>query len=230
MANYPPPHYLEHDRETLLTLMRTQPLATFIVADGGFPYATPVPMVLRESAQIPGSPAHDSTVSDSAAIRQRSGPQSDSAAVLLAHLDANNPCAPRLQTGVPALAIFHGPSSYITPTDYTTRQLPTYNYAQVHVRGTLERLEDLTQVKADLHALVEQMEANGHWVLAPDDARVPPLLCQIVGFRLHVSEITGRYKLSQDKRAADRDAAHAKLERTMGCPVVRPPSTLKVGE
>ncbi len=223
MANYPPTHYLEHDRDTLLALVRAQPLATFIVADGGYPYATPIPMVLRESGRHSDSPP-----SIGAAVSYPSGaagPSSDSAAVLIAHLDANNPCASLLQDGTEALAIFHGPSSYISPSDYTTRQLPTYNYAQVHVRGTLERLEDPARVTADLHALVEQMEANGHWVLAPHDARVPPLLPEIVGFRLHVREIIGRYKLSQDKRPADRDAAHAKLERTMGCPVIRAPST-----
>ena len=201
MSNYPPSPYLEHDRATLLALIRAQPLATFTLADGGYPYATPLPMVLRES-----------------------GTQ------LLAHLDANNPCAPLLRDGAEALAIFHGPSSYISPTDYTTRQLPTYNYAQVHVRGTLERIDDPARVTAHLDGLVEAMEADGHWELAPGDARVPPLLPHIVAFRLHVREITGRYKLSQDKRPADRDAAHAKLERTMGCPVARAPSTLKVGE
>ena len=196
MADYPPSSYLEHDRETLLALIRAQPLATFIVADGGVPFATPLPMVLRASDTI-----------------------------LSAHLDANNPCAHLIQDGAPALAIFHGPSAYISPADYTTRQLPTYNYMQVHVRGSLRRIGADGQLQADLSALVDAMETEGRWRLEPDDARVPPLLPLIVGFHLEIAEISGRFKLSQDKRAADRDAAHAKLERAAGCPVDRPPSS-----
>ncbi len=196
MASYPPAPYVEHDRATLLDFLRHHPLATFIVADGSIPYATPLPLVLTAD-----------------------GGQ------LIGHLDANGPAATLVTTGRPALAVFHGPSSYISPDDYTTRQLPTYNYQQVHVRGTLLPVTDDGFAEADLRTLIAAMEGRNGWQLPTEDPRVKPLLPQIVAFRLQIDDIVGRFKLSQDKRPADRDAAHAKLEHSMGCPVLRAPST-----
>ncbi len=181
---YPPPHYLVDDRSQLLALMKQQPLATFIVADADTPHATPLPLIL-----------------------------SDDERRLLGHMDANNPAAALLIDGREALAIFHGPSAYISPTVYHTRQLPTYNYQQVHVRGTLERLTDPAQVRADLYELTRRMEPAGAWSLSPDDPRVAALLPHIVGFRLLITAMVGRFKESQDKGELDRAAAGGCLRR-----------------
>jgi len=184
---YPPPHYNEPDREAQLKLIREQPLATFIVADGDVPLATPLPLVLPKGEQ-------------------------GMSMQLLGHLDANNPAADLIQDGREVLAIFHGPNAYISPTDMTTKQLPTYNYQQVFVRGKLNRHTDLTDVQADIHALVKAMEPEGTWDLRPDDPRIAPLLPQIVGFRIQIESITGRFKVSQDKKKADREAAMRKMK------------------
>ena len=193
MAHYPPPHYDEPDRRRQLRLIREQPLATFVVAGAdGRPYATPVPLVVA---------ARD-------ARDQTAGTELQ----LVGHLDANNPAAALVTDGREALAIFHGPSAYISPRDYHSRQLPTYNYEQVHVRGTLERLDDPARIDADLHALIAAMEGVDGWRLAPDDPRIAALLPHIVAFRCHVTAMTGRFKLSQDKRPADRAAAARKLD------------------
>lgn len=186
-GTYPPPHYLEPDRASALALVRDYPLASFIVADGDRPYATALPMVLADP--------------DAASCE------------LVAHLDANNPAAELVADGREALAVFHGPSSYISPADYTTRQLPTYNYLHVHARGRLRRVSD-AEARADLYRLSRAMEPAGRWALAEDDGRVNALLPHIVGFRLVVEELTGRFKLSQDKRLADREAAWARLAGT----------------
>ena len=182
---YPPPHYNEPDREAQLQLMREQPLATFIIADGDTPLATPLPLVFPKGG-----------------ITQ-----------LLGHLDANNPSADLIQDGREVLAIFHGPNAYISPTDYTTKQLPTYNYKQVFVQGILMRHTDPADVQTDMHALVRAMEPEGNWDLSPDDPRIAALITQVVGFRLMIRSITGRFKLSQDKRKADRDVVNRKLMR-----------------
>ena len=196
-AAYPPRHYDEPRRAEHLRLMRERPLATFVVADdAGQPYVTPVPLVLAKAP--PGPDAGDVPLQ------------------LLGHLDANNPAAAWVGDGRAAVAVFHGRSAYISPDDYHSRQLPTYNYEQVHVHGTLERVTDPARVTADLHALVVAMEGPDGWRLRDDDARVPALLPHVVAFRLHVERVDGRYKLSQDKRADDRAAADEKLARS--CP------------
>ena len=197
-AAYPPPHYDEPRRAEHLRLLRERPLATFVVADdAGQPYVTPVPLVLAKAPSPPD---------------EASAPLQ-----LLGHLDANNPAAAWIRDGRAAVAVFHGRSAYISPDDYVTKQLPTYNYEQVHAHGTLERLTDPARVTADMRALVEAMEGPEGWRLRENDARVPALLPHVVAFRLHVTRMDGRYKRSQDKRADDRAAADGKLARE--CPV-----------
>lgn len=189
--NYPPRAYRSADQEAQRRLIRSYPLATFIVAAGGQPYATSMPMVLSEDGSY-----------------------------LLTHMDANNPAGALVRDGARALAIFHGPSVYISPADYHSKQLPTYNYQQVHVHGTLERIEDRERAREDLYALSRAMEPEGRWALPEEDPRVDPLLPHIVALRLHVERMDGRFKLSQDKRPADQQAAMDKLRREGGCPVV----------
>ena len=199
-AAYPPAYYDEPRRAEQLRLAREQPLATFVVADdAGRPYVTPLPLVLAQAAP-------DGT------------PLDDGALQFLGHLDAHNPAAAWVLDGRPGVAVFHGPSAYISPRDYVTRQLPTYNYRQVHVHGHLTRVTEAAQVAADLRALVTAMEGAEGWVLPEGDARVPALIPHVVAFRLHVERLDGRYKLSQDKRADDRAAADEKLRRAAGCP------------
>ncbi|MFK8056008.1 MAG: FMN-binding negative transcriptional regulator [Saprospiraceae bacterium] len=194
-GSYPPPHYNEPDFEAHLQLMREQPLATFIVADSDVPFATPLPLVLAHSASL------------KAGFSEKGNQMQ-----LLGHLDANNPAADLIQDGREVLAIYHGPNAYISPTDYHTKgRLPTYNYKQVFVRGKLQRLTDHADVQADLHALVKVMEPEGKWDISNDDPRIKALLPHIVGFRIHVESVTGRFKLSQDKVKADREAAMQKL-------------------
>ena len=198
---YPPPYYDEPRRAEQLRLMREQPLATFIVAgDDGRPYPTPVPLVLASGFLAEAAPASDMQ--------------------LLGHLDANNPAAAWIRDGRAAVAVFHGASAYISPDDYVSRQLPTYNYEQVYAEGTLRRVTDAGEVAADMHALIAAMEGPGGWRLAEDDPRLPALIPHVVAFRLEVTQLRGRFKLSQDKRAADRAAADAKLR---GAPANIPP-------
>jgi len=153
------------------------------VAEGDQPFATPLPLVLAEAEPLQ----------------------------LLGHLDANNPAADLIQDGRKVLAIFHGPNAYISPTDMTTKQLPTYNYQQVFVRGKLTRHVDLADVQADIHALVRAMESKRKWDLESNDPRLIALLPLVVGFRIEIESISGRFKVSQDKIKADRDVAMRKL-------------------
>ena len=198
-AQYPPRHYIEYDRQSLLAAVRAHPLATFVVANEALPYATPLPMVLLAESE-PVAPS------------------------LLAHLDANNPVVQFMRDGLAGLAVFRGPSSYISPNDYTTRQLPTYNYVEVQALGKVQLLDRAT-TRADLLRLSAAMEAEPERRLRADDPRIDPLLDQVLGFRLTDLQLTGRFKLSQDKRLADREAAWTKLQAS--CPHLRleaPPS------
>ena len=75
--------------------------------------------------------------------------------VLSGHLGRpNSQCA--AFEGGPALAVFSGPHAYIAPGWYATQPaVPTWDYAAVHVHGTLEAMTDEGEIRAMLHALGE---------------------------------------------------------------------------
>ena len=60
-----------------------------------------------------------------------------------------------------ALAIFHGPHAYVSPTWYATSPaVPTWNYAAVHIYGKPAASEDRDFTKAALVDLVAKYEAR----------------------------------------------------------------------
>ena len=91
--------------------------------------------------------------------------------------------------------------------------MPTWNYVAVHAYGTLELVEDEAGKEALLNGLMRRMSRhlpNG----GAGCRRVSgaPMLAGIVGFRIPIARIEGKFKVSQNRAAADREkiaAAHA---------------------
>jgi transcriptional regulator len=80
-------------------------------------------------------------------------------------------------------------------------------------------LEDPLEVEAMLERLVGQFEAgrDPRWELRDQPADYRARMARgIVAFELLIDEITGAFKLSQSKSAADRAGAIAGLERCAG--------------
>ena len=59
---------------------------------------------------------------------------------LIGHFARANPHWKHLQNGK-VTAIFHGPSAYITPQWYVKNDVPTWNFATVHVEGRARLIE-----------------------------------------------------------------------------------------
>jgi transcriptional regulator len=112
------------------------------------------------------------------------------------------------------LVVFSGPHSYVTPTLYDEPlSVPTWNYIAVHAYGTLELVEDTPGKEALLEGLIEQNDPAyaEHWRALPDGYR-RTMLAGIVGFRIPIARIEGKFKLSQNRSETDRiqiKAAHA---------------------
>jgi transcriptional regulator len=127
---------------------------------------------------------------------------------LRAHVARANPVAKMAAVGAAAVAVFAGPHAYVTPRWYERRdeQVPTWNYAVVHAHGVLEPLGG-----PELHALLEDLSRE-HEGPIPDawnpselsPAFLAELEAQIVGFRLRIARIEGKYKLSQNRSPRDR--------------------------
>ncbi|MFN0055703.1 MAG: FMN-binding negative transcriptional regulator [Planctomycetales bacterium] len=100
------------------------------------------------------------------------------------------------------LAVFSGPHAYVSPTWYDSEQVvPTWNYAAVHVRGRLTLVEDAHESLEVLGRLVEFYERGmpKSWKFDPDDPWMQRLAEGIVAFRIAVTAIEGKWKLSQNQ-------------------------------
>lgn len=116
--------------------------------------------------------------------------------------------------GRETLVVFSGPHSYVSPTLYTEElSVPTWNYIAVHAYGTLQLVEDDAGKERLLRGLMEMHEPTyaAQWDKLPEGYRYT-MLAGIVGFRIPIARIEGKFKISQNRPEADRrnvQAAHA---------------------
>jgi transcriptional regulator len=108
--------------------------------------------------------------------------------------------------GRETLVVFPGPHSYVSPSLYVEPlSVPTWNYIAIHARGTLKILEDdasKTRLVEDLIAVHEPAYLE-KWGAMPEGYR-RTMLAGIVGFRMPIAHIEGKFKLSQNRAEAER--------------------------
>lgn len=116
--------------------------------------------------------------------------------------------------GKETLVVFSGPHSYVSPALYSNlHSVPTWNYVAVHAYGTLSLVEDDSAKDALLNDLIARHEPAfaEKWTSMPEGFR-RSMLAGIVGFRIPISRIEGKFKISQNRMPAERknvQAAHA---------------------
>lgn len=133
--------------------------------------------------------------------------------VIEAHVARANPHHARASTTDEALLVFLGPDAYITPSWYAAKRehgkvVPTWNYAAVHVYGTLRFVEDAAFFERHLRQLTEQQEhrRDEPWAVsdAPSDF-VAQMTKAIVGVEVVITRMEGKWKMSQNRSAVDVD-------------------------
>jgi transcriptional regulator len=172
-----PPAFRVGDRETLYQFIERYGFATLVSTRDGVPFASHVPLLL-----------------------DRAGP------TLLGHLARANPHWEAFADGAESLAIFHGPHAYVSPSWYATAPaVPTWNYAVVHAYGTPRLLTpDRTREVVDSAVRKYEESRPAPWPNAlPDEFRAR-LLAAIVGFEMPISRMEGKFKLGQNRPAADQ--------------------------
>ncbi len=183
---YIPAAFREDDPAHLRALIRAHPLATLVVQGDGGLVANHLPLLLHER---------------------------DGRVALRGHVARANPLWRSLGDGCPALAVFHGPQAYVSPGWYPSKRVdgrvvPTWNYAVVHAHGTLAAIDDPAWVHGLVCALTDVHEAQQPepWAVsdAPDDF-VEQMVRAVVGIELAVARLEGKWKMSQNRAAADRD-------------------------
>ncbi len=119
-----------------------------------------------------------------------------------------------------SVAIFQGPHTYLSPSNYATKQetgkvVPTWAYVIVHAHGQAQTHHDAGWLLAHVTALTDRNEADQRspWQVsdAPDDY-VANMLRGIVGLELNISQLEGIWKLNQHRSAADKTSTIAGLQ------------------
>lgn len=133
---------------------------------------------------------------------------------LIGHIDIFNPQAKLLKDNNAVTILFGGPQCYISPTVYSTTQLPTWNYIRVHLKGKVKAIESKEALKQSLITMTEFLEAPDHkYVLEPNNPRLDKNLNYIEMFEIIITDWEGKFKLSQDKKPSDTRAAREELLR-----------------
>ncbi|WP_204346334.1 FMN-binding negative transcriptional regulator [Psychroserpens algicola] len=131
---------------------------------------------------------------------------------LIGHIDIYNPQARLLKDDNDVTVIFSGPQCYISPSIYSTTQLPTWNYIKVHLKGHVKAIESKASLKQSLITMTEFLEAPNHkYILDPKNPRLDRNLDYITMFEITISNWEGKFKLSQDKKPKDINNAREEL-------------------
>ena len=132
---------------------------------------------------------------------------------LRGHIARANPLWRDFSRDVEALAIFQGPGTYISPSWYPTKRetakvVPTWNYAVVHAHGALQFIDDRAWLRAFVEKLTNRHEAErrDRWKVAdaPPDY-IDKQLGAIIGLEIPITRLIGKWKVSQNRPAQDRE-------------------------
>ncbi|MCO6187872.1 FMN-binding negative transcriptional regulator [Rhizobium sp. L1K21] len=136
---------------------------------------------------------------------------------LIGHIARINPQAADISAGRPGLAVFNGPSAYVSPAWYVEDEdVPTWIYQAVHVRGQIEPVQDHNDMSILMENIIAQSEARvgGNWQMDRiPQADIDRMMKRILGFRLHIEQVVGVGKLEQTRSAANRAGVSKNLRR-----------------
>jgi len=188
-----PEQFRVADRAEMHALMRARPFATLVSAGASGLFATHLPTLLKS-----GAAGGD---------------------VIECHLARANGHWKDFAGGLDALMIFHGAEGYIRPAWYPSKGqhgkvVPTWNYATVHAYGRAQTVDDPAWLERHVSELTDQQEHGQHAPWGTGDAPrsyIAAMLRGIVGIRFEIARLEGKWKMSQNREAADRAGAASGL-------------------
>ena len=196
-----PKRFNQDNIEELIALMEKYSFATLVTQTDEGVEATHLPMII-------------SNVADKLYLK--------------AHIAKANPLWKSVANGADVLVIFNGPNCYISPSHYPTKKetgkaVPTWNYAVVHVTGTISFIHDREGVYDIIDTLTtkHEMGTRDPWSIsdAPEQY-IQKMLPAIVGIEIDVSSILGQWKLSQNQPEVNQrgvvEGLSASIDANMG--------------
>ena len=174
------------DHADAVAFVRANPFAILVSASDDGPFATHIPILVRE-------------VGDQM--------------VLHGHMAKANPHCGLLENDQESLAIFHGPHAYISPSLYESREsVPTWNYAAVHIYGPTRAVSDAEHLLEEVREIINAFDPGyfAQWSDLSDKFR-HGMLKHIVGFEMVAGRIEAKFKISQNRTTKDQASIIASL-------------------
>jgi transcriptional regulator len=178
---YIPAAFAESDLAKLHDFIEGHSFGLLVSQLDGVPFATHLPFLLHRGAGPHGT--------------------------LVGHVARANPHWRQL-AGQTALAVFSGPHAYVSPSWYEADNVvPTWNYVAVHAYGRVQVVEDCAALLDIVQRSVAVYEAGSPrpWTFDPSARFVDRLLGQIVGLRLAIDRLEGKWKMNQNHPAERRE-------------------------
>ena len=168
--------------------MRANPFAILVSSTDDGPFATHLPVFVREK---------------------------EDHLVIRGHVAKANPHWRYLEQQPQCLTIFHGPHAYVSPSNYMTREnVPTWNYGAVHVYGDARVFSAPDELLGVLHQLIPMFEpAYADQWASLSDAYRERMLSHIVGLEITVTKIEAKFKLSQNRTKEEQANMITSLRR-----------------
>jgi transcriptional regulator len=185
---YIPEYFRVHNQEDAVAFMRANPFAILISTTDAGPFATHLPLFVRSAEEK---------------------------IVLRGHVAKANPHWRYLEQQPECLTIFHGPHSYISPSNYTAHEsVHTWNYGAVHLYGDARIFSSPEALQGVLHDLIQTFEPAyaSQWASLDESFR-ERMLKQIVGFEIVVTKMEAKFKLGQNRPREDQANMIASLEK-----------------
>lgn len=183
---YIPEHFRVRDHADAISFMQANPFAILISTTDDGPFASHVPVVIREA-----------------------GDQ----LILRGHVAKANPHWRYLEQQPQCLTIFHGPHAFISTANYTTQEnVPTWNYGAVHLYGTARMYSSPEFLQCMLYELIATFEAAyaQQWDSFSQAYR-DRMLSHIVGFEITATKLEAKLKLSQNRSKEEQANVIASL-------------------
>ena len=192
---YIPEYFRVRNHEDAIKFMRANPFGILISSTEAGPFATHLPLFVRA---------------------EKGGEKEEEKIVLRGHVAKANPHWRYLEQQPQCLTIFHGPHSYISPTNYTEHEsVPTWNYGAVHLYGNAKLFSSPEALQGVLHELIQTFEpAYGSQWASLDEGFRQRMLRQIVGFEVEVTKMEAKFKLGQNRSREDQANMLASLEKS----------------
>jgi transcriptional regulator len=184
---YIPAAFQETDRDRLHAFIEGHSFGLLVSTLGGQLFATHLPLLLDRAGGC-----------------------------LLGHVAKANPHWRGLD-GQEVLVVFSGPHAYISPALYEADHVvPTWNYVAVHAYGMCRLVEDpaaLEDILKQMVAVYEGARANP-WSLDTATAYFRKMAQAVVGLRVEVSRLEGKWKLNQNHPPERREKVRRALEQS----------------